>query len=108
MIATVLEKWERQHDMGELSKNLGTYLTGYMEFSPEESEESKHIGEQHCSICGQDGFALIPTSKKKEDFRGMMAEASRQAPSNISPNFKHFWFHARCSSCGADIILMRS
>ena len=106
MIDTVLENWVRQHDMAKLSQSLGRNLAGYLEFSPEESEESEL--EQDCNICGQSGFALILTKEKKENFRQMMAEALKQAPASISPAFKHFWFHARCSKCGTDVSLMRS
>jgi len=106
-----LVHWVMEHDLLALSNNLGKYFTSYLEFAPAEAVEArmgKRYLETFCSTCNKEMVVLVPTNEKKEWFREEMRRALVGAPSNMSPNFKHFWFHSRCSECGSDISLMRS
>ena len=98
--------WNYQHDLALLSNNLGKYFTAYLELKPEDVEDSSILS--YCGNCGSDVKILIPTAEKKDWMRQALRESLVDSPSNLSSTFKHFWFHSRCSKCGADLVLMRS
>lgn len=98
--------WVKCHDLLKLSNALGKYFTGYLEFNPDEGEKINSL--IYCEKCQTETQLIIPTKEKKNWFRNGMEENLINAPANISPLFKHFWFHARCCQCGSDLILMRS
>jgi hypothetical protein len=103
-----MKDWIYKHDLLELSNSLGKYLGGYCEFCPENGEVVDFPPPQFCATCQEVHKVILPTKEFREKFREQLISALRGAPSNIAPSLKHFWYHARCSKCGADLILMRS
>ncbi len=102
----VFPNWTSNHDLLALSKALGKYLTAYYEFTSQDGEVAPVKGS--CSKCQGEHSLFVPSKKAKQEFRDSLKTALVGAPSNISPLFNHFWFHARCSNCGEDLVLMRS
>ena len=102
----ITDCWVNQHDLSELSKSIGRDFTGYLEFKPEDGENARITS--FCSRCQREQPLFIPKKEINESFRHEMAKAMVGMPSNLSPKFKHFWFTARCSTCGTDLVLMRS
>ena len=98
--------WVYKHDLRILSENIGKYFTAYLELKPEDVEEAPLS--VPCNICEKEVVMLVPTREKKDWMRKELETVLVDSPSNMSPHFKCFWFHSRCSQCGADVVLMRS
>jgi len=101
-----MKNWVDKHDLLSLSRNLGKYFGAYYEYKPEDAESS--IISMPCSACQAENPILMPSKEARERFHSELKSAMIGAPSGISPNLKHFWYHARCSICGEDVALMRS
>lgn len=102
----VFPNWKSDHDLAGLSKAMGKYMTAYYEFVSQDGVAA--TVDSFCSACQEGHPLFIPNKEAKQQFRNSLQDAMVGAPANISPQFRHFWFHARCSNCGEDLVLMRS